>query len=101
MDHSFFPHVLQTLPNVQHYGTNLLVGEARSLLDAVVQVALPTQLGHNIAISLGKQGFDEAEDVGMPEQLQNPDLFEDKFLEVLVFELVKGNHLDGHYFFCV
>lgn len=39
--HSFFPHVLQTIPDVQDNSAYLLLSEACSLLDAVIQVTLP------------------------------------------------------------
>ena len=37
----------------------------------------------------------------MAQKLQNFDLFEDEFFEMLIFEFIKGNHLDGDDFFWI
>ena len=54
---------------VQHDPTELLVGEGDFAFDAVVEAALASVLGDQVAVAFGEEGFDKAKDVGVVHHL--------------------------------
>ncbi len=78
-----------------------MIFKLASLLDLALKVPLVAELGDDVAIAVAGEDLEALEHVGVAELLEDVDLREEQFLQLLALEGLELDDLDGHDVVCI